>query len=319
MSTSKTKRTKRASEPLPKQSKKRRTSIPQTVADEVMIESDRTCCVCRRAASVQIHHLNETPSDHRIDNLAVLCFECHEETQLTGGFGRKLRDSEVRIARDEWYEIVRRKKETGLPRPELFDSIEFTTVLDAVAVVRIREIGLAVAHQNSLKPLNAFTNGFGPRVASEALEVLSRAALSARESAENAECLGDLVRAFLPIHSLMGRRYQPLSPEERELLIKAEGIGRDIAYHAARRSHDLGVLNAGGRILWSILRFAVLNDDVRLRESEATFDELKRWCEESKFDDGKRWLTFLVEDATQVGEFTGVYPAKIAAKLALRH
>lgn len=318
MATKKTKgREKSRSKPGPaKPRTKRRTPVPQTVADEVMIECDRICCVCRRRDAVQIHHLNEVPTDHHFENLAALCFDCHDATQVTGGFGRRLREGEVRIARDRWYATVRQRREAALPRPDLSDSIDFTTVLEAVAVVRIREIGLHVGRGGELDSLYTFINGFGPRVALEALDVLSHAALRGRDSADRADHLCDLVRAFLPLHSLVGPRYRPLSPEERAVLLAATEIGREVAYHAARRSGDLAVLNAGGRVLWSILRFAVLNEERQLRESTASiFEELKAWCDESQFSGGHRWLTFLVDDATQPTDFKGVFPAEIAAKL----
>ncbi len=298
---------------------KRRTPVPQTVADEVMVECDRTCCVCRRHEAVQIHHLNEVPDDHRFENLAPLCFDCHDATQITGGFGRRLRGGEVRIARDQWYATVRQRREAGLPRIELSDSIDFSTVMQAVAVVRIREIGLQAGRGGELDSLYTFIAGFGPRVALEALDALSLAAPDGRETADRAERICDLVRAFLPIYSLVGRRTRPLTTEEREVLHAAQEIGREVAHHAARRSKNLVVLNTGARVLWSILRFAVLNDEAALRSStSAIFDELKGWCEGSHFCDGHRWLTFLTEDATQPVEFTGVFPADIAAKLSAR-
>jgi hypothetical protein len=71
--------------------KKCRTEIPSEIAAQVLFESDRTCCVCRvPGRPIQIHHIDDDPSNSPADNLAVLCFDCHRDTQIRGGFDRKL-------------------------------------------------------------------------------------------------------------------------------------------------------------------------------------------------------------------------------------
>jgi hypothetical protein len=90
---------------------KQRTPVPKEIAARVLFEHDRTCCVCRhRGKPVQIHHLNEDPSSHSLDNLAVLCFDCHRETQIRGGFDRKLDADQVRLFREDWLRLVRRQR-----------------------------------------------------------------------------------------------------------------------------------------------------------------------------------------------------------------
>jgi hypothetical protein len=80
-----------------------RTPIPQDIAAEVLFRSDRTCCVCQtRGKRVQIHHLDDDPSNHAESNLAVLCLECHDETQIRGGFGRTLLAPQVARYKQDW-------------------------------------------------------------------------------------------------------------------------------------------------------------------------------------------------------------------------
>jgi hypothetical protein len=78
-----------------------------------MFHSDSTCCVCReRGKATQIHHIDEDPSNNAPVNLAVLCLECHNQTQVKGGFGRKLTDSVLTKYRDEWLtRVVQRRDE----------------------------------------------------------------------------------------------------------------------------------------------------------------------------------------------------------------
>jgi hypothetical protein len=72
-----------------------------------MFESDRTCCVCHVSGRpVQIHHVDDDPANNEPSNLAVLCLECHDQTQIQGGFGRKLNSNLVTRYRDHWMAVV---------------------------------------------------------------------------------------------------------------------------------------------------------------------------------------------------------------------
>jgi|SRR6476661_8250858 len=88
-----------------------RTDIPIDLATEIMFASDNTCCVCReRGKAVQLHHIDEDPSNNTEVNLALLCLECHNDTQLKGGFGRKLNAALVTRYRDEWHDRVNTRR-----------------------------------------------------------------------------------------------------------------------------------------------------------------------------------------------------------------
>ena len=91
--------------------KKERAEIPQEVAASALFESDRTCCVCRvRGKAVQIHHVDEDPANNETSNLAVLCFDCHRDTQIRGGFDRKLDAAQVELYRDDWIRRVANRR-----------------------------------------------------------------------------------------------------------------------------------------------------------------------------------------------------------------
>lgn len=94
-------------------SKKKRIDIPEDVKDEVLFLSDRTCCKCHIPRKpIQIHHIDEDPANNAPQNLAVLCLECHDETQVSGGFSRKLSAGQVRRYRDDW--IAQLAKQRGV-------------------------------------------------------------------------------------------------------------------------------------------------------------------------------------------------------------
>jgi hypothetical protein len=91
--------------------KKDRNEIPTARAAQILFLSDRTCCVCRiKGKPVQIHHIDENPANNTLPNLAVLCFDCHTETQIRGGFHRKLDAEQVILYRDDWLINVARER-----------------------------------------------------------------------------------------------------------------------------------------------------------------------------------------------------------------
>ncbi len=91
---------------------KERTEIPAEVVSAVLFDQDRTCCVCREPGKhVQLHHIDEDPSNNSPGNLAVLCLQDHADTQLRGGFSRKLSAETVIRYRDEWIEAVRHRRQ----------------------------------------------------------------------------------------------------------------------------------------------------------------------------------------------------------------
>jgi hypothetical protein len=90
--------------------KKNREEIPPETAALVLFLSDRTCCVCRvRGKPIQIHHIDENPGNNEQSNLAVLCLDCHRETQIHGGFDRKLEAQQILLFRDDWQRLVSQK------------------------------------------------------------------------------------------------------------------------------------------------------------------------------------------------------------------
>lgn len=91
--------------------KKVRIPIPDAIAADILFFSDRTCCVCNaRGKQVQIHHINGNPANNLIENLAVLCFDCHDQTMIKGGFGRRLEENQILKYRGDWINRVKERK-----------------------------------------------------------------------------------------------------------------------------------------------------------------------------------------------------------------
>ena len=92
--------------------KKNRVPIPDDIAAEILFLSDRTCCVCNtRGKQVQVHHIDENPTNNNLDNLSILCFECHNSTMIKGGFGRKLEANQIRKYNNDWTKRVKSRRD----------------------------------------------------------------------------------------------------------------------------------------------------------------------------------------------------------------
>ena len=91
--------------------RKVRRPIPEVVSSRLLYEADRTCCVCNESGKpVQIHHIDNDPSNNAPDNLAVLCLICHNETEVYGGFGRRLDAAVVTQYRNAWVRRVAERR-----------------------------------------------------------------------------------------------------------------------------------------------------------------------------------------------------------------
>lgn len=119
--------------------KKIRIEIPVDVSAKTLFDSDRTCCICHDKKPVQIHHIDENPANNSPDNLAVLCFDCHHDTQIRGGFGRKLDAEQVRLYRNDWLNQIRRRRLVADPEESEVDSGESTDVREITAQLEIHK------------------------------------------------------------------------------------------------------------------------------------------------------------------------------------
>jgi len=134
---------------------KKRVIIPNDIAAKVLFLSDRTCCICRQEGKkVQIHHIDEDPSNNSESNLSVLCFECHTDTMVKGGFDRKLDAEQIILYRNDWLNIVSRKRslvEIDQEENETIDPIQLELATSVAEIYREnKEYELLAIHYNSI-------------------------------------------------------------------------------------------------------------------------------------------------------------------------
>ncbi|WP_409268704.1 HNH endonuclease signature motif containing protein [Massilia sp. BHUDP2] len=88
---------------------------------EVLYEAARTCCVCRiPGLPVEIHHIDQDPSNNSIDNLVVICRNCHDEAHTKHSMSQNLTASQLKHAKKKWgNEVSRRSASAMLPGSNL--------------------------------------------------------------------------------------------------------------------------------------------------------------------------------------------------------
>lgn len=84
----------------------KRRKINEDIAGRVLSEAGWWCCVCRSRAA-QIHHLDEDASNDDYENLAALCFDCHDEAHTTHKLRRNLTPKMIRRSKADWKDILR--------------------------------------------------------------------------------------------------------------------------------------------------------------------------------------------------------------------
>ena len=120
-----------------------RKKVSGSTQAEVLVQSRRRCCVCfglNRDEGIkkgQIAHIDGDRNNNRIDNLAFICLDHHDEydskTSQSKGFTQK----EIERYRDEMYYKFG-SWSTQLKRDELLNFLAFQTDLDAMAAAALR-------------------------------------------------------------------------------------------------------------------------------------------------------------------------------------
>jgi hypothetical protein len=99
-----------------------RITIPEERAAEVMFLADRTCCICRDPRrKVEIHHIDGDPSHNDINNLSVICKDCHSDAHTTQAFARNLTPALIQKYNESWREIVRIRIMPGGEEAEILE------------------------------------------------------------------------------------------------------------------------------------------------------------------------------------------------------
>ena len=89
---------------------KTRSAVPEQLKREIIGRSNNRCCVCQ-TPFINIHHVDQDPSNNAPDNLAPLCPNCHSQAHAKGNMTVALTPERIKALRDRWYAYCDRRAE----------------------------------------------------------------------------------------------------------------------------------------------------------------------------------------------------------------
>jgi formate-dependent nitrite reductase cytochrome c552 subunit len=89
---------------------KKRTKIPKEIENEVLSRSNNRCCICQ-TPFIQFHHIDEDPSNNKIENIAPLCPNCHTQAHSNARMTVNLSPQRIISLRDKWYDYCQNRKD----------------------------------------------------------------------------------------------------------------------------------------------------------------------------------------------------------------
>ena len=103
-------------------------SIPQPVADQLLAECGRHCCLCRRfqPLCLQVHHIRPQAEGgtNDPDNLIALCLNCHSSVHTKAGMARNFTFDELKLHKHNTITAVREGRLVGdSDTPSAFDEM----------------------------------------------------------------------------------------------------------------------------------------------------------------------------------------------------
>jgi hypothetical protein len=91
----------------------------KSIALRVLLKNKRACCICHQHKEVHLHHIDGNAANTVEQNLAVLCFDHHDQATAglvkgQTGLGVKLSPEEVRMHKMAWEATVAREHTISL-------------------------------------------------------------------------------------------------------------------------------------------------------------------------------------------------------------
>lgn len=244
-----------------------------------MFKADLLCCVCEGRGH-HIHHIDTDPSNNDIDNLVFLCFEHHQEVSVQGGMTRRLTPKLLQRYRADLHRKVEARR--NLPRlddsragdVQLDEDRLFQLMLDAVTSLEVHNIQRRFRSVEDdelitlVHGLSFYLPFCGLRARRAILGALDDVAARTLFgiAPDTAQAVAHVAYEALPIHSRRQAGADSVSAAEAELLEYGLAVGLALAYDGSLYLRNLKIVDAGGEVLWRILRYVSLNKHEALRQ-----------------------------------------------------
>jgi hypothetical protein len=245
-----------------------RIQIPGKIMDEVRIFSGDRCCICQHRGQ-HIHHLNEINSDHTLNNLALLCFNCHDRATRGPGLGHGLNARTIRAFREVWYKLVEERRARYARRPRQSATPKALAYETALMLYDVRKLRWAIARDDDewdriathLDALWEYAREGETEVHKEILEAVDEAISNTRFGMHfrAASKAGNVLLEILPMPRKRRPGVPPASRENKENLDRVVGMLWNLGYDAILYRHNLAITDVALGLMKWIYRYAELN------------------------------------------------------------
>jgi hypothetical protein len=236
--------------------------VPPKTEGELTFKSDSQCCVCQKKGD-HIHHLAGRVSNI-LDNLALLCFEHHNQASITGGLSKKLSKEAIIRYRDHHYKVIDNKRQAALkvfktPVAKLDEEVLLTASKNAIILLDISRIKERFWNEDwpnrneILSEIGKYSDHSNHRIAYEVFKFLDNIAIQTRSRMPYKMALSiDLwVLEFFPSFNDRKKRLETI--EIGKLCIH---IGHNMAYDAFIHLGNLAVAQIGLTIIKFMYRIS---------------------------------------------------------------
>ncbi len=250
--------------------KKNRVKIPEKTAIDIMFWSNRQCCVDQKPG-VHIHHLDENPSNNDIDNLALLCFECHDEASKRGGLSRRLSPGVIKRYREEHYKKINTTRSHHLVNTKkqsyndtLNASIEGYVLVELAKIKAEYFESVSMDRNSILKKMAAFKEFNFPSICFELYKFLERISYETRSGLpfKMIETIVNLIEDYFP------EKHEGITKSELEEIGKLSiQIAFGIIYDTSIYSHKYYSMSLGYDLLQFINEVSISINSSDLKNS----------------------------------------------------
>lgn len=200
--------------------KTKRKKIPAEIEAEVIFQSNRLCCVDQKRGD-HIHHIDSISSNYDFNNLALLCFDCHNEASLKGSLRKKLTPKAILKFRDHHYNVIQHNRRLSLNNinqpiknltsDDLIKAATTANILFEIIKIEDEYYDCVLANRNhiiqKLERLSVFNNA---RIAYEIFSFLSKVSYETRVGMPGvmAETIFSLITDYFPPPDILDDKKQ---------------------------------------------------------------------------------------------------------------
>jgi hypothetical protein len=248
-----------------------------------MFLADLRCCIDNNRGD-HIHHLDGNPSNNNIDNLVLLCFDCHDNATVKNGLRKRLSAKTILKYRNYHYEKIKTERSQSLKKIDSkINIISYEDIVNATMtsivlfeISKLKDEYHECAKMDRdyiLKKFLKFVRYNNVRISYEIFSFLKFVAYETRSGLPSKMIftIFSLVESYFPINQEDIKKTQI-----NEIAKSIISIATTIIYDSAIYTNNFSAMRYGYLILKSIYLHAnKTSNKTVLKEVSNAFEEIK--------------------------------------------